>query len=349
MLNDPFKKISLDRTIQLECDTSLEGVEVAYHAYGTLNDTQSNVVLVLHALTGTSAAQEWWNGLIGTGRILDPNQYFIIAPNLLGSCYGTTGPESIDPKTGALYLASFPSITPRDIARVNLALLDKLNIERVHLAIGGSLGGMVVLEMASLAPDRFDAIVPIAVSGQHSAWRLAFSSFVRKTIVAHDPTLQDRTKLLAGLRLARQAAMITYRSSAEFDFRFGRETSNGRFEVENYLEHQGEKIVARFSPYSYLTLTRAMELYDLSRDQRSLEEVAASISVPALFVGISSDILYEPEEIELFAKLFPNSDYQTLDAIHGHDSFLVDQDVLAEVIRPFLHTRNVKTLLEAVV
>jgi homoserine O-acetyltransferase len=336
MLTEPTRSIRINAPFALECGTRLPGVDIAFQTYGELNDDRTNAVIVLHALTGWPAAHEWWSGLIGEGKLLDPSKYFIIVPNLLGSCYGTTGPESIDPARGTHYLASFPTITVRDMARVNLALLDRLGIDNVHLSIGGSLGGMVVLEMAALAPSRFRAIAPIAVSGAHSAWRIAFSSYIRKAIIAHDPSLQDRKKLTDGLRLARQVAMISYRSSAEFDERFGREKKELTFEVENYLEHQGDKIAERFSPYSYLTLTRAMELYDLSEGRGSLKSVAAGIQCEALFVGISSDLLYPTEEIERFASLFPNCHCQTLHAIHGHDSFLVDTEPLGKILSSWL-------------
>ncbi len=336
MLIPKNNSIVLDAPFKLESGVSLPEIEVAFNTYGALNNDRSNAVIVLHALTGTPDAHEWWSGLIGAGTLLNPENHFIIVPNLLGSCYGTTGPESIDPTKGKPYLASFPTITVRDMARVNLALLDALGIDTVHLAIGGSLGGMVVLEMAAIASHRFRVIAPIAVSGSHSAWRIAFSSFIRKTIIAFDPTLQNRAKLLEGLRLARQAATISYRSSSEFDSRFAREKNGLTFEVEHYLEHQGEKIAERFSPYSYLTLTRAMELYDLSEKRGSLKSVASSIECEAFFVGISSDLLYAPKEIEAFAALFPNGRYQTLHATHGHDSFLVDATALAKLLAPWL-------------
>jgi homoserine O-acetyltransferase/O-succinyltransferase len=336
MLNTQSNSIRIEDPFKLECGVLLPEIDVAFTTYGELNDDRSNAVIVLHALTGWPAAHEWWSGLIGNGKLLDPAKYFIIVPNLLGSCFGSTGPESIDPIKGKPYWASFPTITIRDMARVNLALLDVLGIENIHLTIGGSLGGMVVLEMAAIAPSRFRAIAPIAVSGQHSAWRIAHSSFIRKAIIAHDPSLQNKTKLADGLRLARQAAMISYRSSAEFDQRFGREKKERTFEVEHYLEHQGDKIAERFSPYSYLTLTRVMELYDLSEKRGSLAAVAASIECEAFFVGISSDLLYDPLEIEHFASLFPNGRYQTLKAQHGHDSFLVDAEALGNIFAPWL-------------
>ncbi|HEY3874736.1 MAG TPA: alpha/beta fold hydrolase, partial [Candidatus Kapabacteria bacterium] len=266
MLSSQNNSITLDRPFVLESGATLSEVTIQFHTYGEWNEDRSNAIVVCHALTGSANVQEWWSGIFGAGRLLDPQKYFIIVPNLLGSCYGTTGPESIAPN-GKPYLASFPTIAIRDIARANLALLDALKVDEVHLSIGGSLGGMVVLEMAAIAPERFRAIAPIAATGSHSAWRIAFSSTIRKTILAFDPTLQDRAKLLAGLRLARQSATISYRSSAEFDGRFGRDKYGLIFEVERYLEHQGEKIAERFSPYSYLTLTRAMELYDMTEQR----------------------------------------------------------------------------------
>ncbi len=298
MLNSVIHTLNIG-SLTLDCSRILPEVPTAFHTYGTLDSGGTNAVVVLHALTGSSAAHEWWGGLIAAGRALDPAKYFILAPNLLGSCYGTLGPESINPETGEPYLASFPEITVRDMARANLAMLDRLGIDVIHLAIGGSLGGMVALEMAALAPERFHAIAPIAVSDSHSAWRIAFSSYLRKAILAFDPTLQDRSRLFEGMKLARQAAMISYRSSTEFEHRFGRRrgADKSKFEVERYLEHQGEKLAARFSPYSYLTLTRAMELYDLAQGRASLREVAASISARALFIGIASDILYGADEI----------------------------------------------------
>ncbi len=345
MLRTHSSNIRLDATFDLELGGQLREVNIAFNTYGELNPDRSNAVIVLHALTGWPAVEQWWSAIAGNGCLLDPHKYFIIVPNLLGSCYGTTGPESIDPATGQPYLASFPDITPRDMARLNLALLDACNIDRVHLAIGGSLGGMVTLEMAALAPERFRAIAPIAVSGSHSAWRIAFSSFIRKTIIAFDPSLRDRAKLIEGLCLARQAAMISYRSAAEFDRRFGRVTYGARFEVENYLEHQGDRIAERFSPHSYLTLTRAMELFDMAELRGTLENAAASVECEALFIGISSDLLYDPKEIEQFASLFPNSQYQTLHAVHGHDSFLVDAHALGDILTPWLRQIERTSLL----
>jgi homoserine O-acetyltransferase len=326
----------LAQPLALDCGVTL-ATDIYYNTYGTRATDDSNVVLVLHALTGSADVHDWWSGLVGEGKLLDPAKHFIICPNAIGSCYGSTGPESVDSRTGALYAGTFPEISIRDIARANLALLDELGIAKVALGIGGSMGGMVLLEMAALAPDRFTAIVPIAVAGDHSPWRIAFSATIRKTIVAFDPSLQDRNKLQDGMRVARQFAMTSYRCASEFNTRFARSKSS-QVSVESYLEHQGDKIVKRFSPYSYIALTRAMELYDLSANRGTLADVAKRLTARALFIGVSSDILFEDGEIRAFAKLCPDAEYRTLFADHGHDSFLVDTEELVDLIRSFALT-----------
>ena len=329
MLNVERKSQHLSEPIELSCGERLD-CTIAYNTYGERSADDSTTVLVLHALTGSADAHEWWSGLIGEGKLLDPSKHFIIAPNAIGSCYGSTGPESIDPTTGKAYLGRFPEITIRDIAKANVQLLTDLGITQVVLGIGGSMGGMVLLEMAALAPSLFRSIIPIAVCERHSPWRVAFSSTIRRTITAFDESLQDRAKLQQGLRIARQFAMTSYRCATEFDGRF----KTG--EIESYLEHHGDKIVERFSPYSYITLTRAMELYDLSSGRGSIAEVASTMLAKALFVGISSDILFVDSEIRSFAKQLPNAEYRTLFADHGHDSFLVDTEELTSILEPFV-------------
>jgi len=317
----------------LDCGKVLPQAEFAYQTYGKLNADKSNVVLIFHALTGNCDPADWWNEIIGEGKIIDPKKHFILCTNFLGSCYGSTGPESIDPETDKPYHKTFPVITTGDIARQQLAILESLGIKEVSLGIGGSMGGMILLELAALKPGLFEKIVPISVAASHSAWRLAFSSVIRKTIETFGREFgEDGYK--KGMHLARQIAMTSYRSSTEFDGRFGRDTNNNAFEIENYLEHQGEKIVSRFSPYSYITLTRAMELYDISG-------IIQNITSEILFIGATSDILYSEEEIKEIATRIPNATYRFLDAPFGHDSFLVAQEKLAKLIRPFI-TASIK-------
>jgi len=306
----------------LESGEVLQDCKFFYKTYGTYktDGINSNAVLVFHALTGNADCSDWWSGIIGKGKIIDPEKHFIICANFLGSCYGSTGPASKD----------FPQITTCDIARQHLAILDSLGIEKVSLGIGGSMGGMVLLELALLAPDLFEKIIPISVSSSHSAWRIAFSSVIRKTIETFGAEFGEEG-FKRGMHLARQIAMTSYRSAEEFNGRFGRDKNGDAFEIENYLEHQGEKIVHRFSPYSYLTLTKAMELYDITAR-------LAEIKAEALFIGTTSDILYSEEEIRDTARQIPNAQYKTLDAPFGHDSFLVMQDKIGKLIRPFINT-----------
>ncbi len=320
----------------LESGESLSHVEIAYHTYGTLNADRSNAIVLCHAILSRPSLKEWVNGLVGDGCLLDTDKYFVISANLLGGCFGTTGPESVNPETGEPYLGSFPEITIRDIARASLGLLDVLDISVAALAIGGSMGGMIVLEMAALAPHRFRAIAPLAVGGAQTAWSIAFCGIGLQTIRSFDPTLQDRTRLQLGLAVAAQCALVICRSPTELEKRFGLHRKGSEFMVDSYLAQFGNSVAESFSPYSYLTLTRALQCYDLARGRESIETTARTITIPALFVGCATDMLYDPHMIERFARLFPQGEYHTLHADHGHDSFLVDRAGLAAILVPFI-------------
>jgi homoserine O-acetyltransferase len=302
----------------LQLGESLPNVTIGYQTFGELNSDRSNTVLVLHALTGNTNCVDWWSGIIGQGRSIDPERDFVVCANLLGSCYGSTGPTD----------QHFPEITIRDIARTQLEFLIEFGIRDLQFAIGGSMGAMVLLELALLnqefgCPINIERIAAIATGAAHSAWRLAFSSTIRRTIEQFF-RLDPINGFDQGMKLARQFAMTSYRSKEEFDERFGRTASNGHFEVENYLIHQGEKIAERFSPHAYSSLTRAMELYDLREGRDSdIAKLFYSLKLPILFIGISSDILYTEHEIRLLATLAPSGTYRTLSAPYGHDSFLI--------------------------
>jgi homoserine O-acetyltransferase len=320
---------------ELESGESIQDAHIAYEIFGSPNDDNSNVVFVGHALTGNTKVTEWWGGLIGEGKLIDTNKYCVIAANSIGSCYGSTGPDSVTP---------FPVITVRDIARANNLLLKHLGIDQVLLGIGGSMGGMIVLDMALEQPDLFANVIPIAVTASHSPWRIAYSSIIRKMIEAFAHEGHDG--LVKGMRLARQIGMVSYRSSIEFESRFGRErlsddpetyfAKDNLFEVESYLEHQGDKIVARFDPQSYLTLTRAMELYDLNRGRSAsaLQDLPAKVFV----VAINTDILYPVQECREFAEQFASAEFDVLDSNFGHDAFLVDDAKLAQLLTPFVES-----------
>ncbi|MES1245115.1 MAG: homoserine O-acetyltransferase [Acidobacteriota bacterium] len=314
----------------LESGVSLPRVRVAYRTWGTLGEDGANAVLVCHALTGSADADLWWDGLLGPGRALDPAEDFIVCSNVLGSCYGTTGPSSPRPDGGGLWGPDFPAVTVRDMVRLQAALLDALGVRRLRLAIGGSLGGMQVLEWALLYPDRVEAIAPIATSGRHSAWCIALSEAQRQAIQM-DPVL--------GLAVARAIAMCTYRSRASFEARFGRRLREpGLYEVESWLQYHGEDLVTRFDADAYVTLSRAMDSHDVARGRESrgtYEEILRSIEVPALVVAIDSDVLYPPGEQAELASLLPAARLATLRSPHGHDAFLIDAEALGGLVAGF--------------
>ncbi len=322
----------LDGPFALESGAVLPEVRVACRTWGRLAPDGDNAVLICHALTGSADADDWWGALFGPGRALDPEVDFIVCSNVLGSCYGTTGPAAERPG-GGRYGADFPAVTVRDLVRVQAALLDALGVARLRLALGGSMGGMQVLEWAALFPERVEAIAPIAVSGRHSAWCIALSEAQRQAIYA-DPRWQGgrydpADPPAAGLAAARAMAMCTYRSRASFEARFGRRLATaGPFEVEGYLGHQGRKLVDRFDANCYVALTRTMDSHDLARGRGSYEDVLRSIDTPALVVSIDSDVLYPPEEQRELAAHLPNARLVTLESIHGHDAFLIEQEAL---------------------
>lgn len=354
----------------LECGAELPEVDVRVETYGELDPSGANAVLVCHALTGDAHAAThavrapgepdsgpeprpgWWAGAIGPGRPLDPASHFVVCTNILGSCYGTTGPASRDPRSGRRYGKAFPPVTVRDMVAVQRRVLDVLGVRRLALAIGGSLGGMQVLEWALLHPERVDAVAPIATAARHSAWAIALGELSRLAIVG-DPAWRDgdyEEQPARGLALARMVAMVTYRHSDDFGRRFGRETADGggkrfddpfgdgssSFQVERYLRYQGRKLVDRFDANAYLCLSRAMDAHDVGRGRGPVEEVLGSIRVPALCVGIDSDLLYPAAEQRELCRAIPGAIYREIRSIKGHDGFLVEHGQLGEILDEFL-------------
>jgi homoserine O-acetyltransferase/O-succinyltransferase len=327
-----------DAPLQLDCGVTLTDVEIAYETYGVLNDARDNVVVVCHALTGSAhvagvgndGSIGWWDGLVGPGRAIDTRRWFVIGSNVLGGCYGSTGASQRE---------DFPTITIRDMVRAQRALVARLGVERVHAIIGGSMGGMQVLEWAALYPELVDRIIPICTAGQQSPWCIGFNAIAREALDLGRAAGDDA----AGLRLARKVGMISYRSGEEFQERFGRarahdevEPVDGTFDVERYLERHGRKLVARFDAATYRTLTRAMDLHDLAWGRGPIDEVLGAITQPALCVGISTDVRYPVTEQKELARLLPNGIYREIDSICGHDAFLIEHDQLGAFVRPFL-------------
>ncbi|MEY2448580.1 MAG: homoserine O-acetyltransferase/O-succinyltransferase [Acidimicrobiaceae bacterium] len=362
-----FLALAGDRPFVLEGGGALRDITLSYETWGALADDGGNALLVCHALTGDShaagpaddghATPGWWDALIGPGRVLDTDKYFVVCANVLGGCQGTTGPASPHPDDGRPYASRFPVVSIRDWVRTQAGLADHLGVERWLSAIGGSMGGMMVLEWAIMFPQRVRSVVPIATCVAATAQQIGWWSSGRR-VVQLDPKFRGGDYYDAepgegpheGLALARMISQITFRSDDVFTDRFGREVVeplNGgfslwqRFEVERYLEYHGDKLVRRFDANSYLLLTKAMDLHDLGRGRGGLVPAVTRIEVPVQAMGISSDLLYPSyqsrEIVDAVNAAGGDAEYVELDSPHGHDAFLLELDQVGEALTKFLH------------
>ncbi len=351
--------------LPLQRGGQLGPVTLAYETWGTLNARGDNAILITHALTGSAHAHDvenpddpkaaWWNLLIGPGRVFDTSRYFVICSNILGGCYGSTGPSSIDPRTRRPYGMRFPLITMRDMVHAQRRLLDYLGVRELALVAGGSIGGQQALEWAVTYPEMVRKTAVIAATAALTAQAIAFNEVERQAIMADPHWLcgdyapgQGPT---TGLAIARMLAMITYQSEEAMEMRFARNPTQreaapsptfspelgGRFDVENYLYHQGESLARRFDANSYLYISRAMDLYDVSDGYPSLEAALQRIRGKVLFVGIRSDFLFPAAHVRWLAdkvrSLDGDATYVELDSPHGHDAFLKEWHQLAEALR----------------
>jgi len=354
-----------DRPLRLDCGVDLRAFPIAYQSYGRLNDEKSNAIVVCHALTGDQFCAEshpltgkegWWSRMIGPGRPLDTDRYFIVCVNVLGGCMGSAGPSETDPATGNLWGLSFPVLTIADMVRAQAMLMDHLGIEKLFAVIGGSMGAMQVLEWASLYPDRVFVAVPIAGAAHHSAQNIAFHEVGRQAIMA-DPDwcagdYQSQGKRPhRGLAVARMAAHITYLSETALHQKFGRRLQNRKgvtygfdadFQVESYLRHQGSTFVERFDANSYLYITRAMDYFDLAqRNGGVLANAFRDTPVRFCVISFTSDWLYPTAEsrriVHALNAVAANVSFAEIVSDNGHDSFLLDEPEFWRVLNGFLN------------
>ena len=344
----------LDGHLLLECGRTLAHPTLHYAVYGRLNAARDNVVLVGHALSGSALVAGWWPELFAEGGLIDLKTDCVICVNLLGSCYGSTGPGSVDEETGQVYGADFPLVSIRDNVRAQARLLDSLGITTVPLAIGGSIGAMQALEWAILFPERVKRAAIIAVAPLN-AMGLALNHLQRRAIQGDPDWLGGnyvaRRQPKAGLALARQIAMLSYKSPALFEERFGRNPnrngedpwalevdggglSGGRFDVAGFLDYQGERFLERFDANAYLAILRTMDTWDPVRGHWSAAEAFGRIQAELTFIGISSDGLFPSQEVQALAEEVKaagvRAEYREMITDHGHDAFLAEQ---AELIR----------------
>ena len=318
---------------------SLSGLRLRYRIFGNVDAAAENGwILVFHALTGNADVDGWWGPLLGPGKALDTTRHAVVAANLLGSCYGSSGPAEWRAERGSI----FPELAPADLARAHIPLLEHLGIRRLALATGGSLGGMVALEWGRLTSIPTDRLVVFAAPAAASPQAIGWNAVQRMSIEA-DPAWKGGDYLpeqgpAAGLAAARALAMITYRSGAEFQARFGRLSSRSdrMFDVEHYLRRQGEKLVARFDPASYVTLMRTMDLHDIGNFAAAARETSTRVR-HVIGVGIDSDILYLPAEVRDWVSAYRsagvNAEYREIASLYGHDAFLIEWDQVQQILR----------------
>ena len=344
----------LDEDLLLDCGRTLAGVTLHYAVYGRLNAARDNAVLVCNALTGSALVGTWWPEIFAPGAVLSIKHDFVICINMLGSCYGSTGPGSVDPETGEVYGPGFPLVSIRDNVRAQARLLDSLGIRRLRLVLGGSIGGMQALDWAILNPKRVERALIIAVAPV-SAMALALNHLQRQAIV-HDPEWAGGNYLpqrppSTGLALARQIGMLSYKSAVLFDERCGRNPNRTgedpwalderggsligeRFEIAGYLDFQGQRFIERFDANAYLALLRTMDTWDPMRGCSSATEAFSPIRAKLSFVGISSDWLFPAQAVRSFVDTIRaanvQADYREMVSDHGHDAFLAEQ---AELVR----------------
>eukprot|EP00051_Salpingoeca_urceolata_P020653 m.312439 g.312439 ORF g.312439 m.312439 type:complete len:515 (+) comp19658_c4_seq4:456-2000(+) len=335
---------------QLESGRELTMVPVQYKTFGQLNAAGDNGLVVCHALTGNASLDSWWGPLLGPGKLFDTDKYFVVCANILGSCYGTCGPRTIDVTTGKPYSGDFPIVTVRDTVALHARLVKEvLGVTRVVSVIGGSLGGMQAIEWALMEPELVQSVVPIACGAAHSAWQIAVSEPQRQAIYAdpnwkggfYDPSQPPAS----GLAVARQMAMVTYRTFGAYQQRFGRQrqTDQDTFKVESYLHHQGRKFVKRFDAVSYVRLTQQLDSHDVGRGRGGVEAALSKLKARALVVGVDSDVLYPVEEQQLLHRLTGASeqDFVVLKSDNGHDGFLLEPEQLSAAVSSFFQRHGI--------
>ncbi len=346
-----------DQSFTLECGATLPVYHLAYSTQGKLNAAGDNVVWVFHALTANSNAAEWWPGLVGEGRFFDPDSYFIICVNLPGSCYGSIGPLDINPKTDQPYYHDFPFFTTRDMIRSYQPLRKSLGIKKIHVGIGGSMGGQQLLEWAIEEPDLFEHIIPIATNAQHSPWGVAFNASQRMCIET-DHTWKKKSPQagIDGMKVARSIALLSYRNYGTYAVTQPRDkkapfpvkTPFGGEAAESYQHYQGEKLANRFNAFSYYKLSQSMDSHDVSRGRKSVEAALQLISAKTLVIGITSDILFPLQEQEKIVAHISQAEFHVIESLYGHDGFLLEFEKISKLLKDFIRENKLGDYMKIV-
>lgn len=346
--------------LNLESGSTLSNFQLSYTTYGTLNTARSNAILICHALSGDShvgGAEGWWKEVVGPGKSIDTHKYFVVCSNSLGSCYGSTGPTSVNQETKKEYGMSFPVVTIGDMVSAQRKLMDVLNVEKWHAVVGPSMGGMQALEWAIMFPDKVNICIPLVSTARLSTTALAFGAIGRNAITS-DPNWNEgdyygKAIPETGLAIARMIGHITYLSPEGLSQKFGRRLQEKQdysynfstdFQIESYLQHQGDKFVNRFDANAYLYLSKAMSYFDLAKKYGSLEDAFDKSKAKFLVMSISSDTLYpssqSKEIVKTLMKLNRQVTFVEIDSPHGHDGFLIEANTINHVLNAYLESES---------
>lgn len=338
---------SYNQLFQLESGETLQGFHLAYTTHGTLNAEKNNVIWIFHALTANSDPAEWWPGLVGEGKFFDPSKYFIICVNKPGSPYGSISPLSINEQTGKIYYEDFPVFSIRDMIRAYSLLKDHLGVKMIFMGLGGSTGGMQLLEWAIEEPELFDHIVPIATNAVLSPWAIAFNASQRMSIEA-DPTWKDHKNEAGqkGLAAARSIALLSYRHYNGYDITQRRDkafvplSDETVYAADNYQRYQGLKMTNRFNALCYYKLTQSMDSHDVGKRRNGVVNALKRITAKSLIIGISSDMLYPIQEQEFLQQNIPGAQLLRINSDFGHDGFLLEYEKIETALKKFVEGKS---------
>lgn len=328
-----------DRPFPLEFGGELPELTIAYHTYGRLNEARDNVVWVCHALTANSDVADWWPHTVEQGCFLDPDKWFVVCANILGSHYGTTGPLHVNPATGRPYYGDFPRYTMRDIVEAHRILASALGIGRIHALVGSSVGGFQATEWVVSEPERFDRLILIATDAKASPWAIAIDETQRMAIMSDATYGEPRPDAgMEGLAAARAIGLLTYRGPEGYNL-----TQQDREELPevhracSYQRYQGEKLCRRYNAYSYVAILDAFDTHDVGRGRGGTDAMLARISCPTMVVGLTTDIIFTPSEMRSLASRIPGAEYREISSPFGHDGFLVEHGQLNDILTPFIN------------
>jgi len=328
------------QSLTLECGETLKDVNIRYNVFGDIDEHPDRVVWVCHAFTANSDPVDWWPNVVGEGFLFDPNKTPVVCVNILGSCYGTTGPMSINPNTNKPYFLSFPLITFRDIVNVNQKVKEHLSVKKIWVLTGGSIGAFQAMEWELMYPGTTENAILIATTAKSSPWVIAFSQSQRLSLLA-DQTFKQEVigGGNEGLKAARSIALLSYRGRSSYNITQQDESEDllDGYRAKTYQTYQGEKLVKRFDAYTYYTLLGALDSHNVGRNRGGVEKALSQIKAKTLVVGIDSDILFPTEEQKQLAAFIPNATYAEIHSNFCHDGFLIEHQQLTKIIKQFLN------------